>query len=223
MTQRLGGMIVSVEPSVRIPEAFLTDVLPLLTDTAEIHVMFTVLRLVDAIGDVHSPLNERQIARDASLRQSLRMAGSPNEPDRRIRTGLDLAVGRGTLLRFATGDGVERQTWYMLTTLENEARAHAMARGTIPAPMVTWTGDEPPRVTPERPNVFRMYEQNIGLLTPLLADQLVTAMERFPIDWIEDAIGEAVSYNRRSWRYIQRILDGWETSGRSAPGEGRRR
>ena len=75
-----------------------------------------------------------------------------------------------------------------------------------------------PQVRPERPNIFRRYEQNIGLLTPLIADQIVNAMERYPQDWIEDAIAEAVDYNRRSWRYIQRILDAWSTNGRGDDG-----
>jgi DnaD/phage-associated family protein len=60
-----------------------------------------------------------------------------------------------------------------------------------------------------------LYEQNIGLLSPLIADHLVKAMERYPRDWIEDAIGEAVAYNRRSWRYIQRILQNWAATGRT--------
>ena len=46
---------------------------------------------------------------------------------------------------------------------------------------------------------------------PIIADQLVRALERYPREWIEDAIGEAVAYNRRNWRYIQRILQQWAT------------
>ena len=90
----------------------------------------------------------------------------------------------------------------------------AMARGAVAAPEVVWDGDDVPRIRPERPNIFRRYEQNIGLLTPLVADQIVDAMERYPQDWIEDAITEAVNYNRRNWKYIQRILDSWDTGGR---------
>jgi DnaD/phage-associated family protein len=67
----------------------------------------------------------------------------------------------------------------------------------------------------ERPNLFRLYEQNIGPLTPLLADRMIHAMEEYPTDWIEEAIEESVAYNRRSWRYIQRILEQWMTQGRT--------
>jgi DnaD/phage-associated family protein len=75
-------------------------------------------------------------------------------------------------------------------------------------------------VQPERPTVFRLYEQNIGLLTPLIAERLVDALETYPPEWIEDAIAEAVSYNRRSWRYINRILENWLVTGRGDAAQG---
>lgn len=62
--------------------------------------------------------------------------------------------------------------------------------------------------------VVRIYEQNIGLLTPLVVDALRLASERYPLTWVEEAIGLAAQANRRSWRYIQRILERWEAEGR---------
>ena len=64
------------------------------------------------------------------------------------------------------------------------------------------------------PTVFRLYEQNMGPLTPLIADRLIKALETYPTEWIEEALGEAVAYNRRSWRYVARILENW-VSGRT--------
>jgi DnaD/phage-associated family protein len=86
--------------------------------------------------------------------------------------------------------------------------------GSVAPPAALWHGDHAPRVEPERPTVFRLYEQNIGLLSPLIAEQLVRALEKYPREWIEDAIGEAAAYNKRSLRYIQRILQNWATNGR---------
>ena len=63
-------------------------------------------------------------------------------------------------------------------------------------------------------NVFREYEENIGLLTPLIFDELKQAIERYPESWICDAIKIAVEYNRRHWRYIQQILKSWELQGK---------
>jgi len=64
--------------------------------------------------------------------------------------------------------------------------------------------------------VYVLYEQNIGLLTPMIVDQIEQAQQIYPEAWFEDAIREAVTYNRRSWRYVQRILQNWSQSGRGA-------
>ena len=198
-----------------VPRVFFTDVLPQLQDAAEIHVILAVFRLADDIGGIEQPVAEPMIRRDAAVRSALRVEGSPREPDRRIQQGLDLATGRATLLRFSSESNGAPQTWYYVNTPANKGLVVAMARGTVAPPPAIWSGDDPPRIVPERPNVFRLYEQNIGMLTPLVADHLVDALERFPPEWIEDAIVEAVSYNKRSWRYIQRILEQWETQGRA--------
>ena len=44
---------------------------------------------------------------------------------------------------------------------------------------------------------------------------LVAGLEQqYPETWIGDAIKEAVSLNKRNWRYIARILEHWTTEGR---------
>ncbi len=68
----------------------------------------------------------------------------------------------------------------------------------------------------ERPNIFVLYEQNIGLLSPLIADELQDAADHYPADWIEGAFREAVQHNKRKWSYIRAILRRWETEGRQA-------
>lgn len=66
----------------------------------------------------------------------------------------------------------------------------------------------------ERPNIFVLYEQNIGLLSPLIADQLKDAADHYPPEWIEAAFREALLHNKRKWSYISAILRHWEAEGR---------
>lgn len=214
MTKQFGGFLVATEPAVAVPRTFFTDVLPQLSDLAEIHTTLAVFRLATDGGGIEAPVNREAIVRDRPLRTALRVTGSPREPDQRIATGLDLAVGRGTLLSFTAVREHERRVWYYVNTPVNQALIAAMSRGAVAPPVALWHEGEVPLVVPERPNVFRLYEQNIGILTPLIADHLVDALERYSHEWIEDAITEAVAYNRRSWRYIQRILEKWATVGR---------
>jgi DnaD/phage-associated family protein len=215
-----GAMLVSVDRTIPIPEAFFTDVLPEITAIEELQTTLAVFRLLAEQGGVEHPLAERSILRDRLLRAAMKVEGSPREPDRRIAKGLDLATGRGTLLRLDVGAGRRTTVWYYVNTVENRSTLAAVERGAIAPPQALWgeDADTPPEVHVERPNAFRLYEQNIGALTPLIADQIIRAIEEYPADWIEDAIVEAVSYNRRSWRYITRILESWQTNGRGEPG-----
>ncbi len=68
----------------------------------------------------------------------------------------------------------------------------------------------------EQPNIFVLYEQNIGLLSPMIAEELKDAAEHYPAEWIEAAFREAVLHNTRKWTYIRAILRRWETEGRQA-------
>jgi DnaD/phage-associated family protein len=70
------------------------------------------------------------------------------------------------------------------------------------------------QVQVEHPNIFVLYEQNIGLLSPLIAEDLKDAADQYPADWIEAAFREAVQHNKRKWTYIRAILRRWETEGR---------
>src|SRR5262249_38210484 len=72
---------------------------------------------------------------------------------------------------------------------------------------------------PGRP--VQVYEQEIGALTPAVAEALAVASERWPEPWIVDALRMAATHNARSWRYAQAILERWETEGRDDGTTGR--
>ena len=73
---------------------------------------------------------------------------------------------------------------------------------------------EPWETGEDRPNIYSLYEQNIGILTPIVAEKIGEAEQKYPVEWIEEAIAEAVSLNSRNWRYISRILERWEIEGK---------
>jgi len=70
---------------------------------------------------------------------------------------------------------------------------------------------QPPAV-----NIFALYEQNIGLIQPLITEELKEAEKFYPPQWIEEAFKEAVTLNKRSWRYIARILERWASEGKDS-------
>ena len=65
-------------------------------------------------------------------------------------------------------------------------------------------------------NIYALYEQNIGMITPLTAENLKEAEELYPPQWIEEAFKEAVALNKRNWRYIARILERWASEGKDS-------
>ena len=77
---------------------------------------------------------------------------------------------------------------------------------------------EPWETGEDRPNIYSLYEQNIGILTPIVAEKIGEAEQKYPVEWIEEAITEAVSLNSRNWRYISRILERWEIEGKQNGG-----
>ena len=69
-------------------------------------------------------------------------------------------------------------------------------------------------ILPARPTLYTLYEQNIGVLTPMIVDSIKDAEKEYPTEWIEEAIQHAVERNARSWKYIVKLLETWKQEGR---------
>ena len=62
--------------------------------------------------------------------------------------------------------------------------------------------------------IAKLYEQEIGVLTPLVADAIRDACSTYQIDWIPEAISIAVQKNARNWSYIEAILKNCKQEGK---------
>lgn len=61
--------------------------------------------------------------------------------------------------------------------------------------------------------VYDIYSNNIGLLTPIITEQIKAAVKVYSVDWIDAAIQEAIHNNVRRWNYVRAILDRWQRDG----------
>ena len=61
--------------------------------------------------------------------------------------------------------------------------------------------------------VFRAYEQEIGMITSFVREEVLDAIEHYPHDWIIEAIKEAAKNNVRKWSYARAILESWKVNG----------
>lgn len=64
-------------------------------------------------------------------------------------------------------------------------------------------------------NAFQIYEENIGPLTPIIADALNDDIKTYTEDWVKDAIQESAVSNKRGLKYIEAILKGRKERGGS--------
>lgn len=128
-----------------------------------------------------------------------------------IRLGLEKAVKRGSMLKSQH----EADVFYFLNSPRGRAAAEAFAEG-------RWRESAQIVSTPlERPNIFRLYEENIGPLTPLIADALKDAEETFSEEWVAEAIEKAAINNVRKLPYIVAILKSRKEEGSGEKQDGR--
>jgi DNA replication protein len=215
-------------PYIPLPEQFFTALLPEIEDSSELKVTLHLFWLLYHKRGSPRCASERELAGDPVLRRSLRQRGDPRPPEERLREALERAVARGTLLRVLLRVQGERVAWYFFNTERSRQAIIRLRAGTL-APVrllelegLTDGAEGWPEAQYEleRPNIFTLYEQNIGLLLPMLAEELKEAGERYPAPWIEEAFREAVQQNKRSWSYIRAILRRWETDGKGGKRRG---
>jgi DnaD/phage-associated family protein len=118
---------------------------------------------------------------------------------------LEKAVQRGSLLQIQKNT----KSLFFLNSPRGRAAAEAFAKNQRDVP----EGAAPSKPPPERPNIFKLYEENIGPLTPLLAEALKDAEQVYPPEWVAEALEIAVKSNKRNWKYVEAILRRWKEEG----------
>lgn len=61
--------------------------------------------------------------------------------------------------------------------------------------------------------ISRAYESVIGIINPMIADELREASTTYPLKWVLDAIRESANNNKHSWSYVRAILTRWKAQG----------
>jgi len=196
-----------------VPNLFFSSLLPQINDITELKITLHIIRAIYAKKGYPRCVSFRELLTDKSLVNSLN--NGENQVENALTIAIEMALERGTLLHASVVKDGKLEDIYFLNTdsdrrvvtkIENGELANAgLLAANHPAADIS-TG--PP------PNIFTLYEQNLGMLTPMIADELREAEKLYPEVWIREAIREAVSLNKRSWRYIERILENWAAEGR---------
>lgn len=203
---------VDTTPVVWVPRG-LIDRLIQCGASIEEHRIVLLLIMLARNGTSDSAISEDAFAADPMVVDAGKVDGTPILMPGWPLQAIEQAVAHGVILRFVAEGDLTFRNWLLLNTVENARLVADMASGKETVPEMFWIDQTRPRIHIDRPTVFRLYEQNIGPLTPMIADRLIRALEMYPLDWIETAIEESVAYNRRNWKYIARILENWAVEG----------
>ena len=195
-----------------LPKAFFTELLPHIGDIAELKVTLHLLRTL------YEKKGYPRFILDGDLLGDRILVNGVGGEDA-LRRGLELAVKRGTVLNLTRErEGKPVQLYFLNTGNDREAR-DKLERGEIELEGLSAAGIWPD--VAGCPNIFTLYEENIGMLTPMIGEELKDAERLYPASWIEDAFKEAVSLNKRNWRYVEAILKRWESEGKGHGEPGR--
>lgn len=199
----------AVGQATAIPNVFFSVVLPRLGAAGDLLAFLWASRLVqEQRGDARFVTAERIWEQEGAAEAFHEFGGG--------RPGLDEGLRRctevGALLALELSGREGEETVYFVNN-PGSRRAVARARGgeidLRPETVVRATAIE------SRPGIFRLYEENVGTITPMVADRLLAAADEYPLEWIHEAFREAAELNKRSWRYIERILENWAQEGRN--------
>ena len=185
-----------------IPGLFFEELLHQIDHLGELKLTLYTFWRLDHIEGTFRCLRRDDFAQDEQFMRDL--GGDASSAQEALDEALQRAVQRGTLLQVKIDqtDGIE--SYYFLNSPKGRAAERAIQSGEWQPP-----GAASSLPAPQRPNIFRLYEENIGPLTPLLAEALGEAEDTYPATWIEEAIQIAVKKDKRHWRYIQAILERW--------------
>jgi len=179
---------------ISLPDSFFTQVMPKIQELAELKVVLSVAYLILRKQKRPHP-NIIGVTYKELKSEICRLSAELDKEA--LRQALDLAIEHGTLIHSTSNiNGVIEDVYSLIAPMYQRHQLSPV-------------------------NIFALYEQNIGLITPMIAEELKEAEKLYPPQWIEEAFKEAVTLNKRSWKYIALILDRWASEGKDS-GEYRR-
>ncbi|MFW5691895.1 MAG: DnaD domain-containing protein [Chloroflexota bacterium] len=192
-----------------VPGLFFSQLLPLIDDLAELKVLLFCLWALPYREGPFPYLRRDDFLNNAALVDGLRTANPDSDPAETLAAALSRAVEHGALLHAQVMHEGSAIDLYFVNTERGRGAIRQIDAGAW-----QYIPDDVIELLPERPNIYQLYEDNIGPLTPMIADDLKDTEKTFPAGWIEEAIRIAVQQNKRSLRYMRAILERWRKEGK---------
>lgn len=199
-----------------IPNLFFSAVLPRLETPGSLLAFLWVSRLAQQQRGEQRCVTADEIWGQPAARKSLEAMAGGREG---LEAGLAACLRMRALLALRVrGAGVDEALYFPNDPTSRRTIARARAGEISLRPETAVLPLEPEE---QRPGIFRLYEEHIGTITPMVGDRLVEAEDLYPAEWLADAFREAAELNVRNWRYIEKILRNWAEEGRPNETPGR--
>jgi len=195
-----------------VPNFFFSTLLPQISDITELKTTLHIFETIYRKRGYPRFTTYRELSSNKSLMSNLKETGK--SPGEALRNALEMATRRGTILHLVLDRNEASEDVYFLNTEQNRQIMAKIKNGELSLSGLK-VKEQTYIETEEQPDIFTLYEENIGMLTPMIADELREAEKLYPEAWVRDAIKEAVERNKRNWSYITAILERWSAEGRS--------
>ncbi len=194
-----------------IPNLFFSAVMPKVDGIVELKTILHVFWLLSRRRGYPQFVTYGELLSDPILIGGIE--GEAKAKDEVLRRALGQAVQHGAMLHLSIDrDGQPEDAYFINSEAAREA-INKIQQGEFPQLVLVPRKGKEAEIKP-LPNIFSLYEQNIGMLTPMIDGYLKEAEKLYPAEWIESAFKEAVGLNKRSWKYIARILERWAIEGK---------
>jgi len=194
----------------KLPDELFSHLLNEISDLDELKITIYSLWFFSKKEKTGPWISWQNILSDREFLQGL----SPDDAEAVLlaQSGLTKALKRGTLLTNAPGSANFEDRYFVPNSPFGRACLKSLTKTKVSA---SSNGKSTVILERDRPNIYTLYEQHIGPLTPLISDILREAEGEYSSEWLEEAVGIAVKSNVRRWTYVEAILKRWKQEGRN--------
>lgn len=195
--------------SIDIPAQFFFEILPNINDLHELKIILYAFW--------HNTKSEQEfpfLEKSNLMENDILLAGFGSSREEQIDNllkGLKLAVEDKILIEAQLPSKIRKFTLYFINSPKGKKAIEAIKNEAFdfdPEADLTFQIIAPTK------NIFTLYEENIGPLTPIIAEVLTEIENTYPYDWVQEAFQEALKNNVRKLRYIEAILINWQEAGK---------
>ena len=182
----------------------------LISRVADVKALKVSLTLISMIDDNEpKPIGENYLINHDILNEGLLL----NKHS--IRTGINSALQDKAIIKMYNQNDESKQPFYTVNLKPWLKAANLL--GYYAEASTDSTSQKPTISTElinEQINIYRLYEQHIGTITPSVSEELKEAEGLYDPQWITEAFKIALASEKNNWRYISTILSRWNLEGK---------